>query len=64
MTGIVFVGTILFVTFLLTLSAFSRMAENVKKLLGDFEAEAQDHRHELRRMREALERMSPPPTKE
>ena len=62
MAGIVFVGTILFFAFLLALATFSRMAENVKVLLKDFEKEAQDHRVELRRMREALERMSPPGT--
>jgi hypothetical protein len=60
MSGFVFVGTVLFFTFLLALSAFSRMAQNVHTLLRDFEKEAQDHRVELRRMREALERMSPP----
>ena len=63
MTAVVFVGTVLFFAFLLALSAFSRMAENVKVLKRDFEKEAQEHRVELKRMREALERMSPPPAR-
>ena len=61
MTGIAFVATILFVVFLLALSAFSRMVENVRRLLEDFEREAQVSRAEVRRIREALESMSPPP---